>query len=65
MFVVWRHPGDEGVALDEGLAFIYEYETAPQLFLDEQPPGTTGLARRLDPSAFSILRNAAGTTRRR
>ena len=47
-------PGDEGVAPDEGLAFIYEYETAPHLFLDEQPAGTTGLARRLDPSVFYI-----------
>jgi N-acetylmuramoyl-L-alanine amidase len=47
-------PDDQGVAPDEGLAFIYEYETAPHLFLDEQPPGTTGLARRLDPSVFYI-----------
>jgi hypothetical protein len=42
-------PEDEGVAPDEGLAFIYEYQTAPYLFLPQQPPGTTGLARRLDP----------------
>jgi len=42
-------PDDEGVSPDEGLAFIYEVEDQPQLFLDEQPPGTTGLARRLDP----------------
>jgi N-acetylmuramoyl-L-alanine amidase len=42
------------VAPDEGLAFIYEYETAPHLFLDQQPPGTTGLARRLNPDVFYI-----------
>jgi hypothetical protein len=42
-------PDDEGVAPDEGLAFIYDYDEAPYLFLDEQPEGTTGLARRLNP----------------
>lgn len=41
-------PEDTGVAPDEGLAFIYDYDTAPYLFLSEQPEGTTGLARRLD-----------------
>jgi hypothetical protein len=41
-------PEDMGVSADEGLAFIYDYDTAPYLFLDQQPPGTTGLARRLD-----------------
>lgn len=41
-------PEDDGVAEDEGLAFIYDVEDAPHLFLPEQPPGTTGLARRLD-----------------
>ena len=43
-------PADEGVDPDEGLAFLYDYLDAPHLFLPEQPPGTTGLARRLDPS---------------
>jgi len=43
-------PLDEGVAPDEGLAFIYEYEQRPDLFLPKQPEGTTGLARRLDGS---------------
>ena len=33
---------------DEGLAFLYEVDDAPHLFLNEQPPGTTGLARRLN-----------------
>jgi N-acetylmuramoyl-L-alanine amidase len=42
-------PEDEGVAPDEGLAFIYEVNDAPHLFLPYQPEGTTGLARRLNP----------------
>ena len=42
-------PNDDGVAPDEGLAFIFDVSDAPQLFLDEQPENTTGLARRLDP----------------
>ena len=47
-------PEDTGVSPSEGLAFIYEYETAPHLFLKTQPPGTTGLARRLNPNVFYI-----------
>lgn len=47
-------PNDMGVAPDEGLAFIYDVTEAPHLFLPEQPPGTTGLARRLDPNVFYI-----------
>jgi hypothetical protein len=43
-------PDDMGVAPDEGLAFIYDVETAPHLFLATQPEGTSGLARRLNPS---------------
>jgi len=43
-----------GVSPSEGLAFIFEVSDAPHLFLDEQPPGTTGLARRLDPAQFYI-----------
>jgi N-acetylmuramoyl-L-alanine amidase len=42
-------PDDMGVDADEGLAFIYDYEEAPWLFLDYQPANTTGLARRLNP----------------
>jgi N-acetylmuramoyl-L-alanine amidase len=42
-------PEDNGVAPDEGLAFIYDVDTAPHLFLSYQPEGTTGLARRLNP----------------
>jgi hypothetical protein len=47
-------PDDEGVSPDEPLAFIYDVEDAPHLFLDYQPEGTSGLARRLDPSVFYI-----------
>jgi hypothetical protein len=43
-----------GVSASEGLAFIYEIEDKPQIFLDEQPEGTTGLARRLDPETHYI-----------
>lgn len=45
-------PDDAGVAPDEGLAFIYSVDQAPQLFLPQQPSGTSGLARRLDPDVF-------------
>jgi hypothetical protein len=37
------------VTPEEGLAFIYKVEEAPQLFLPYQPEGTSGLARRLNP----------------
>jgi uncharacterized protein (TIGR02594 family) len=47
-------PDDKGVKADEGLAFITKVEQAPELFLPQQPPGTTGLARRLDPAVFYI-----------
>jgi hypothetical protein len=47
-------PDDEGVDEDEGLAFIYDVEDAPELFLEEQPVGTTGLARRLNPETHYI-----------
>jgi hypothetical protein len=47
-------PNDKGVAPDEPLAFIQKVEQAPQLFLPQQPPNTTGLARRLDPHAHYI-----------
>jgi len=40
-------PQDTGVSPSEGLAFIYKYSDRPDLFLATQPPGTTGLARRL------------------
>jgi N-acetylmuramoyl-L-alanine amidase len=47
-------PDDTGVAHDEGLAFIFEVEQAPHLFLSYQPSGTTGLARRLNPDTFYV-----------
>jgi hypothetical protein len=47
-------PEDMGVSPSEGLAFIYDVEDKPAIFLDEQPPGTTGLARRLDPDTFYV-----------
>jgi hypothetical protein len=47
-------PNDKGVKPDEGLAFITKVEQAPQLFLPEQPPYTSGLARRLDPAVFYV-----------
>jgi hypothetical protein len=47
-------PADDGVAWDENLAWWETWEQvetagATQIFLPEQPPNTSGLARRLDP----------------
>jgi hypothetical protein len=42
-------PDDTGVSPSEGLAFIFDVDEAPHLFLPYQPTGTTGLARRLNP----------------
>jgi hypothetical protein len=52
-------PLDEGVSSSENLAWWETWDQvvrdgAEDLFLDEQPPGTTGLARRLDPEEFFI-----------
>lgn len=47
-------PADTGVDADEGLAFLYDVEDAPHLFLYDQPPGTDGLARRLDPGVMYV-----------
>jgi len=47
-------PEDTGVSPSEGLAFLYDVNDKPEVFLDEQPPGTTGLARRLDPETYYI-----------
>jgi N-acetylmuramoyl-L-alanine amidase len=47
-------PDDDGVSSSEGLAFIYEYDAAPHLFLPKQPSGTTGLARRLNPNVYYV-----------
>jgi hypothetical protein len=43
-------PADLGVSASEGLAFIFSVDAAPWLFLESQPAGTTGLARRLCPN---------------
>jgi hypothetical protein len=47
-------PNDEGVAPDEGLALISDVGQAPHLFLPDQPDGTSGLARRLNPYVHYI-----------
>ena len=47
-------PEDDGVASDEGLAFFYDPRECPHLMLPEQPPGTTGMARRLDPGIMYL-----------
>ena len=47
-------PEDTGVSPSEGLAFLYEVDDAPQLFLPYQPSGTTGLARRLNPHVHFV-----------
>lgn len=47
-------PDDDGVDPAEGLAFFYDYEDAPHLFLPVQPSNTTGLARRLNPGVFYV-----------
>ena len=46
------------MSASEGLAFLYNEDDAPWLF-GEQPPGTTGLARRLDPER-ALYRHAVG-----
>jgi hypothetical protein len=53
---VFGGPDDTGVEPSEGLALIEPSDLAsfPDLFLATQPAGTTGLARRLDPSAAYI-----------
>jgi len=47
-------PDDDGVSASEGLAFIYDYDSAPHLFLNHQPTGTSGLARRLNPAVYYV-----------
>jgi N-acetylmuramoyl-L-alanine amidase len=50
-------PNDLGVSSSENLAFWEDYDDVArpeELFLPQQPPGTTGLARRLDPSKFYV-----------
>lgn len=50
-------PADTGVRPDEGLALWEPHElplAPPGLFLRQQPAGTTGLARRLNPDAHYV-----------
>jgi hypothetical protein len=47
-------PNDHGVSPSEGLAIYSSVSQRPELFLPQQPPGTTGLARRLNPEAHYI-----------
>jgi spore coat assembly protein SafA len=49
-------PGDTGVGPAEGLALVDEnnFELFKDLFLPQQPPETTGLARRLNPEKFYL-----------
>lgn len=49
-------PDDPGVRPSEGLAIMTPADIAsfPDLFLPAQPPGTTGLAKRLNPNADYI-----------
>jgi hypothetical protein len=59
---------DQGVSPDEGLALWEpsEISKAGNMFLPTQPPGTTGLARRLNPESLYIAMrwNYAATSRR-
>lgn len=49
-------PDDSGVGPDEGLAIVDDktFEGLREYFLPQQPSGTTGLARRLNPEKFYI-----------
>jgi hypothetical protein len=51
-------PADEGVGSHEGLALVGPTDLAywwfSSLFLPQAPPGTTGLARRLNPRAYYL-----------
>jgi hypothetical protein len=53
---IFGGPNDRGTAPNEGLALIGPSEISQfqQYFLPQQPPGTTGLTRRLDPKSHYI-----------
>lgn len=53
---VFGGPNDHGVGPSEGLAIFDppDGNANPDIFLPTQPPGTTGLARRLNPDAMYI-----------
>jgi len=49
-------PDDSGVSASEGLALVEpsQLQQVKDYFLPTQPPGTTGLARRLNPKTFYL-----------
>lgn len=47
-------PDDKGVSPSEGLAIYSSVSQNPAIFLPQQPPGTTGLARRLNPATHYL-----------
>jgi hypothetical protein len=55
---VFGGPADEGVGPHEGLALVGPTDLGiwwfSSLFLPQPPPGTTGLARRLNPRAYYL-----------
>jgi len=53
---VFGGPHDTGVTKSEGLALFdhNDVQHYPELFLKEQPHGTTGVARRLNPDAYYL-----------
>jgi hypothetical protein len=53
---IWGGPNDMGVPPDENLALVdpSEIPDFQRYFLPRQPSGTTGLARRLDPTSYYI-----------
>ena len=53
---IFGGPEDMGVRTDEGLALVSNADLRElrAYFLPEQPPGTTGLARRLNPNSIYI-----------
>jgi hypothetical protein len=53
---VFGGPNDLGVGPDEGLALVdaSNFESLKEYFLPNQPPGTTGLARRLNAETLYI-----------
>jgi len=66
-FRTWGGPSEQAVTPSEGLALVSpsDLPNFSQYFLKDQPEGTTGLARRLDPESFYIAArwNYAETSR--
>src|SRR5262249_54840220 len=53
---IWGGPDDRAVSASEGLTLVNPSDVPrfPNYFLPAQPPGTTGLARRLNPQSNYI-----------